>query len=278
MGLYRPDAPLQVLAAVKGHPFARDAFFAQFDTMAGISITAVEHPAAAHFFDPDMLAPYDVLLLYDMPGISFEEGGPTFHEPPVRLKDGWARLLASGKGVVALHHAIAGWPAWGDPYADILGGRFLYLPARVRGVDCADSGYRHDVAYEAVRQNEDHPVLDGLPQRFRITDELYLSEVFEDDVVPLLRADHAFVADNFYSAARAVRDGLMFSNRDWTHPPGSNLIAWTKASGRCPVVYLQCGDGPTAYDNPHLRRLLENALRWVASAQARAWAEHAGRS
>jgi hypothetical protein len=29
-------------------------------------------------------------------------------------------------------------------------------------------------------------------------------------------------------------------------------------------VYIACGDGPTAYENPSLRRLIGNALRWVA--------------
>ncbi len=29
------------------------------------------------------------------------------------------------------------------------------------------------------------------------------------------------------------------------------------------LVYLQPGDGPSAYENPHHRRLFENAIRWV---------------
>ena len=34
----------------------------------------------------------------------------------------------------------------------------------------------------------------------------------------------------------------------------------------------EIGDGPQAYENPGLRRLLANALHWVVSAGARAWA------
>jgi type 1 glutamine amidotransferase len=30
------------------------------------------------------------------------------------------------------------------------------------------------------------------------------------------------------------------------------------------LAYLQPGDGAAAYDNPHYRRLVENAMRWVA--------------
>jgi type 1 glutamine amidotransferase len=55
----------------------------------------------------------------------------------------------------------------------------------------------------------------------------------------------------------------MFDNTDWEHPPGSNLIGWTREVGKTRVVYLQCGDDPTAYASEHFRRLLSNAIRWV---------------
>ena len=40
----------------------------------------------------------------------------------------------------------ADWPGW----SEMLGGRFLYQPGEVRGRACLDSGYKHDVDYEAV--------------------------------------------------------------------------------------------------------------------------------
>ena len=104
----------------------------------------------------------------------------------------------------------------------------------------------------------------GLPAQFSITDELYLSEVFEDDVAPILRSDYRFEQDNFYSAARVVSEGKMFDNEGWEHPPGSNLIGWSKRYGASPIVYLQCGDDPVAYGNPHFRRLISNAINWVS--------------
>ena len=113
-----------------------------------------------------------------------------------------------------------------------------------------------------------HPVVDGLPARFSLTDELYLFEVFEDLVQPLLRSSHAFTQDGFYSAAQAVV-GRMFSNEGWSHADGSNLVGWTKRARNSPLVYLQPGDGPPTYADPHYRRLIENAIRWVASDEAR---------
>ncbi len=262
-----------ILLITKGHPFDREAFFSMFDADPELSWTHVEQPAAQVFFDPELAAPYDAFVLYDMPGIEFhpEPGrAPDFVPPPPKMVSGFRRLLDGGKGLVFLHHALAGWPAWPE-YADVLGGRFLYLPGEVRGRRCLDSGYRHNVTYR-VRTVADHPVLEGIPCQFEITDELYLAEMFEDEVTPLLRADHTFCAENFHSAARAVVDNEMYSNRDWPHPPGSNLIAWVKSAGASPIVYLQPGDGPSAYENPHYRRLLGNAIRWVASAEAREWA------
>ena len=56
----------------------------------------------------------------------------------------------------------------------------------------------------------------------------------------------------------------MFYNEGWQHEPGSNLIGWAKTYGKSRIVYLQCGDDPEAYANPHFRTLLANAIEWVA--------------
>ena len=80
---------------------------------------------------------------------------------------------------------------------------------------------------------------------------------------PLIRARHAYVAENFYSAAHAVA-GRMFDNSDWPHPPGSNLVAWTKPAGGAQIVYCQFGDGPHTYANPVVRQIIANALAWTA--------------
>ena len=162
-----------------------------------------------------------------------------------------------------LHHAIAGWPAWPE-FAEIVGGRFLYLPGELRGQARQDSGYRHGVTHQ-VRVLKDHPVTAGVDPEFEITDELYLYEVFADSVEPLLASDYEFTQDNFYSAAKVVLEGKMFNNEGWQHAPGSNLIGWTKTYGKSRIVYLQCGDDPVAYANPQFRQLLANAIDWVAA-------------
>lgn len=266
---------VQVLVVTKGHPFDRNAFFGMLEAMPGYSFIHVEHPAAQAFFSPEMMAPYDAVLLYDMPGYAFKvPDGVDLIEPPASYRQGFQRLLEAGTGIVALHHALAGWAAWPD-YGEWLGGRFLYQPATVRGQARLDSGYRHDVAFTAQVVG-DHPVTAGVDARFPLVDELYLAEIFEDSVVPLLRADHAFVAGNFYSADQAIH-GRMYSNDGWPHPEGSTLIGWVKHAINSPLAYLQCGDGPSAYDNPQVRRLIANALDWVRTPDARRWARDRNR-
>jgi uncharacterized protein len=271
MPIIRYGEKLNVLVVAKGHPYLRDPFMAMFDEMDGVATTLVEQPLASRLMNPDGLKGFDALVLYDMPGVDFRVADPPHAvEPSEEFKQGFRALLDSGFGVVALHHAIAGWPAW-EEYAELLGGRFLYRPSKLRGKDRPDSGYRHDVTHELRAEDPNHPVLDGIPGRFALTDELYLSEVFEDTVTPLLRSGYRFTRDNFYSAKLAV-GGKMFSNEGWSHDDGFSLVGWTKRARKAPLVYLQPGDGPATYADANYRRLIANAIRWVSSPGAKAWA------
>ncbi|MBD2843314.1 ThuA domain-containing protein, partial [Erythrobacter rubeus] len=167
----------------------------------------------------------------------------------------------AGRGAVAMHHALAGWADWPE-WHEMLGGRFLYTPGEVRGKPVLDSGYRHDVEYSA-KVIADHPVTAGLLDSFAVTDELYLAEIFEGDVEPLIRSDYQFNRANFYSAALGI-SGTLYSNEGWDHPPGSNLVAWHKRVENAPLVYLQFGDAPQTYENPFVRQTLANALNFIA--------------
>lgn len=214
---------------------------------------------------PERAAEFDVFVMYDMPGVHFTRSDPPveFSDPPPGYKQAFRELLDRGKGMVFLHHAVAGWPLWPE-YADIIGARFHYQPGVFRGSQLPDSGYRHDVTHTVEVIDPDHPICEGLDPRFDITDEVYLFTVAEDDVHPLMRSCHCFVDTEFYSADRAAR-GEMYSNAGWNHPQGSNLVAWTRTVGQSPVVYIQFGDGPQTYCDPRYRRVIGNAIKWAGS-------------
>lgn len=270
MGLLRPDAALQALLVTKGHPYERGPFHATFESWPDIACTAVEQPAAQAFFQPEAAAPWDAIVLYDMPGVVFGPDGLATESPPSAYVEGFRRLLERGKGIVVLHHALAGWPSW-DEYAEIVGGRFHYAPATLRGERWPDSGYRFGLRHRVRVETPGHPVVEGLGDGFEIEDELYLCPIFEDDALPLLRSDAVFSDEHFHSAALALR-GRMHANDGWSHPPGSSLVAWAHSFGRSPIVTITLGDGPSAYANPGFRRLVGNAIRWVAGAAAADWA------
>lgn len=264
---------VRVLLVVKGHPYDRKAFYEVFDADQGIEWTLVEQPAAQQLFHPDRARDFDVFVMYDMPGITFTRSDPPlrFTDPSPEYVAGFEALLDAGKGLVFLHHAIASWPSW-ERMAEIVGGRYHYAPATLRGVEWPDSGYRFDVRHHVEVLDPAHPLAAGLGDGFDIVDELYQFPVFEDDVVPVMRTTFDMAdPSQFYSPYQAV-SGRRNSNEGWTHPAGSALVAWVKHAGNSPVAYLQFGDGAETYADPNYRRALSNAVRWAASAEAHEWA------
>ena len=264
MGLLGPRRSLLVLSG--GHPYEEAPFAAFIASLGNWEVTHCVHPEAEEQVAAGAADAADALLFYDMAGYTFANGTVTTKAPSAAFVAAIERRFAGGRGAVMMHHAIAGWAQW-PGWSEIVGGRFLYQPGEVRGRAVLDSGYRHDVDYTAELVS-DHPVLEGVPASFPVNDELYLGEVFEAEVTPLIRASHDFVAGNFYSAAHAVA-GRMFDNADWPHPPGSNLVAWTKPVGAAQIVYCQFGDGPKTYENPAVRQVIANALEWTAQSRSK---------
>lgn len=253
---------VRALVLTGGHPFDRGSFVAMLEALPGVVWEHVEHPEAIDRLAPGRVGA-DVVLAYDMPGIGFRRGQlPELVPPPDRLVEGMSGLLDAGQPFVFLHHAICSWPTW-PGFAEIVGGRFHYVAADLRGTDWPDSGYRHDVRQTLTVVDPEHPLAAGLPLRFELIDETYVCPVFEDDVTPVLMTDASRADRDHYSATLAVT-GRRDSNEGWQHPAGSRVAAWVRRAGNSPVAYIQPGDGPGAFTNPHYRQLVANAVHWAA--------------
>jgi len=277
------DGRVSVLIVSKGHAFAHDAFLAMFADMPGVTTTLVEQPAAQVVLQSGDADRYGCALFYDMsgiPGIGLSHDDANERgEPHPRYRAAIEALLDRGTGIVMLNHATVSWPNW-PLWREISGTSFMLRRGLLDGAEVPGSGYRgaHGPLPNAtirVQPAAAHPVLEGLGDGFDITDELYLkTAAFERRVVPLLRGDYDFVETNFSPPPLAPPA----ERANWHHPPGSNLVAWANAARASPVVATDLGDGPDAFGNSAFHTFLGNALRWVASANARAWARDFARA
>lgn len=254
----------RLLAVTGGHRVDLDAFAAMADGVCAQLGWTWEHavqPEAQRWLRPEHAGRWDAVLLHDLPGLRLARGTtPVAHGPDADDAAAVLQLLDVGQGVVATHHALAGWPLW-DGWAEVLGGRFLYAPGTLRDYEVPASGYRMD-HYRVDVVDADHPVCAGVDP-FEVDDELYLCPVFEHEVHALLatRADTApaTMIDTFVE----VRDGRQVPA---AAQPGSKLLAWTTTPGASRVVYVLPGHTASTMAAVPYRRLLANALAWVATS------------
>lgn len=207
------------------------------------------------------------------------DGGDPGGQPPAAFAAAIEAHLERGTGMLLLNHATVSWPHW-PRWRALSASPFMLAAGELGGEPLPGSGYRgaHGPLPNAtvpVHPASDHPVLAGLPGSFEITDELYLKTAgFESQVVPLLRADYTFTDEHFSPPPLASAE----EQASWTHPPGSNLLAWANALGASPIVVSELGDGPAAYGNAAFATFVGNALRWLGSAAARDWARERARA
>lgn len=218
------NSPIRVLLVTGGHDFERKPFFGMFQSFDNVRIKAVEHPNAHAHFKPEAAKQYDVIVFYDM-----------WQEISDEAKNDLVQLLNQGKGLLAMHHCLASYQKWPE-YEKIIGGRYNLEKRVVNGVEQPASTYLHDVKFKVQVASSDHPVTQGIKD-FEILDETYGRFVVSPEVHPLLTT---------------------------TEATSSPTVCWAKTYGKSRVITLQLGHDHMAYDNPHFRRVVSQAIRWVA--------------
>jgi hypothetical protein len=210
----RADA-IKVLVVTGGHDHDAD-FYSVFDDEI---IKAVIDPYP-NGLQNDIRKRADALVLYDM-----------LRETPPQKRKNLRDFVEAGKGVVVLHHGICGrvdWPWW---YEEVVGGRWLFEPAK--GMPA--SSYKHDEEI-SVKPVMEHPVTRGVGP-FRIWDETYKGLWISPKVTVLLETDH---------------------------PLSDKPVAWIGPYEKARVVYIQLGHDRNANLNPNYKRLVRNAIRWAS--------------
>lgn len=214
----RPASPpLRTLVVTGGHDY-ETSFYSLFE---GFEDVAWVHAATnTEAFKSDIRGSFDVLVLYDMSANLDEKGR-------ANLKS----FVESGKGLVALHHAIADYQDWPWWHREVVGGRYLLQPAD--GMPA--STYKHDEEI-FVTPAMNHPITAGIGP-MHLWDETYKGMWISPDVKVLLKSNN---------------------------PTSDASVAWISPYARSRVVYIQLGHDHAAHRHPAYRALVHNAILWSA--------------
>ena len=215
---------IRVLVITGGHGFETNLFLKIFADNPDISYLAVQHPNAYAEFKADAAKQYDVIVTYD------------FNQKiPEAARANLVARLKQGKGLVALHHAIAAYPDWPE-YWNIIGAHYYLAATNINGVAKLRSAYKHDVDFQVRVADPEHPVTRGVKD-FVIHDETYKWFDVAEDCHPLLTTEE---------------------------PESNKVIAWAKEYQGARVVMMQSGHDHLAFNNPNYQRILRQAIRWTA--------------
>jgi hypothetical protein len=212
----RATAPLRLLVVTGGHDYPTS-FYSIFQDAPDFNW---QHAASNdEAFRSDIRSKFDVLVLYDMS-----------QEISEAQKKNLVDFLESGKGVVALHHAIADYPSWDWWSREVLGGKFLVKPEA--GMPASTFLHDQELFLEPAAQ---HPILTGVG-RMHLWDETYKGMWISPNVTAFLKTNH----------------------------PASDVpVAWVSPYGKSRVVYIQPGHDEKAHLHPAYQRLVRNAVRWA---------------
>ena len=115
-----------------GHPYEAPPFAAMLSSLDGWTITHLIHPEAERLVGEGCADDADAVLFYDMPGYTFADGKVIIRPPSGAFRRAIMARFVSGKGAVAMHHALAGWALWPE-WSELLGGRFTISRASCAG-------------------------------------------------------------------------------------------------------------------------------------------------
>jgi type 1 glutamine amidotransferase len=158
---------------------------------------------------------------------------------PADAREHLQSFVESGKGIVALHHAIVDYTAWPWWWQNVVGGKYF-------------DNETYDKAYP------DHPksaYIEGVDVVFNPT-ALGATHAVTRGVGPLVLHDEVY-RGMWHSPKIQV---LMDTTHEQNDRPGVYIGPFEKAR----VVYIQPGHMESTMYNPAYRKLVHNAILWTA--------------
>uniref|UniRef100_UPI003216FF7C ThuA domain-containing protein n=1 Tax=uncultured Draconibacterium sp. TaxID=1573823 RepID=UPI003216FF7C len=144
----------------------------------------------------------------------------------------YLKLTKQGKPFLFLHHSLASYQKW-PQFEQMIGGKYIEKGEKVP--EELQSTFDHDVWVYCSIENYT-PVTSGF-QELRFFDEVYGNIRISDKVKPLLRT---------------------------RHPKSSEFIAWENVYNKSNIIYLQPGHDKRTYLSEDYRRLVLQAIKYLA--------------
>lgn len=215
---------IKIAVITGGHNFDRPSFFEMFDALDSINWDEVVQPKALQMMVDKSIYDFDVLVFYDM------------YQPIHRKeKKAFLKLLRKGKPMLFLHHALVSYQNW-DAFREIIGGKYYNQKMLENRPEQVYSDYLHDTDIKVEILQNKHPVTNSL-EDFMVFDEVYGNTEVLPGVIPLLGTNH---------------------------PKSTSVIGWENHYRRSRIIYLQPGHGTSIFSDKNYRKLLRQAIMYLA--------------
>lgn len=148
-------------------------------------------------------------------------------------KQAYLEMTNQGKPILFLHHALVSYQKWPE-FEKILGGKYVKEGSDIPEEE--QSTYKHDVWVDIDIVTPEHPVTAGFGD-LKLFDEVYGNYRVLSMVQPLLKTSHS---------------------------ESTEIIGWENKYRASTIIYLQPGHDHHAYESPEYRKLLSQAINYLA--------------
>lgn len=216
-----------------------DRFFADLSLARGYGLFTTVNGAV---FNADDLSRFDVIIFNNVTGDTLNPDQRAAFEAWLGDGGAWIGLHAAGD------NSHTAWP-WYD--RTLIGPEFTSHPMAPQFQEAT-----------LVTLQADHPVMDGIPATFSLTDEWYSFDGLPQDygLTPLMGLD-----ESTYSPLNTVYGEI--SDLRMGPEPEDHPIIWAGEVDGARIVYSGVGHNQTPYDDPTYARLLTNAFDWVSRTE-----------